>query len=85
MWNKIFQIVSLLVILLSFWVLPKGRQSCQNTTMLCNECTHTFSYVFGHYGEYMLGLLLILISKSWGGVSLALLSTGAIFLLEVFS
>jgi hypothetical protein len=33
----------------------------------------------------MLGLLLILISKSWGGVSLALLSTSAIFLLEVFS
>ncbi len=34
----------------------------------------------------MLGLLLILISKSWGGeVSLALLSVGAIFLLEIFS
>ncbi len=37
-----------------FWTpssLPKGRQSCQNTTMLCNECTHTFLYVFGHYVE----------------------------------
>jgi len=48
-----------------------------------------FLYVFGHCGEYMLGLLLILISKSWGGgaggVSPTLLSTGAIFLLEVFS
>jgi hypothetical protein len=48
-------------------VLLKGRQSCQNTTMLRNECTHTFLYVFGHCGEYMLGLLLRLISKSWGG------------------
>jgi hypothetical protein len=33
----------------------------------------------------MLGLLLILISKSWGGVSPSLLSASAIFLLEVFS
>jgi hypothetical protein len=34
----------------------------------------------------MLGLLLILISKSWGGEgSPTLLSTGAVFLLEVFS
>jgi len=48
-------------------VLSKGRQSSQNTTMLCNECTHTFLYVFKHCGKYMLSLLLILISKSWGG------------------
>jgi hypothetical protein len=48
-------------------VLPKGRQSYQSTTMLCNECTNTFLYVFEHYGEYMLGLLLISISKSGGG------------------
>ncbi len=67
MWNMIFQIVNLLVIMLSFWVLPKGRQSFQSTTMLRNECTHTFLYVFGHCGEYVLGLLQILISKSWGG------------------
>jgi hypothetical protein len=46
-------------------VLLKGRQSCQSTTMLCNECTHTFLYVFRHCGEYTLGLLLILISKSF--------------------
>ncbi len=67
MWNKIFQRVSLLVILLSFWVMTKGRQSCQSTTMPCNECMHMFLYVFRHSGKYMLGLLLILISKSWGG------------------
>ncbi len=39
------------VILLSFWLLLKGRQSCQSTTMLCNECTHTFLYIFGHCVE----------------------------------
>jgi len=33
----------------------------------------------------MLGLLLILISKSWGGFSLALFFAGVVFLLEVFS
>jgi hypothetical protein len=32
-------------------LLPKGCQSCQNTTMLRNECTHTFLYVFGHCVE----------------------------------
>ncbi len=63
----IFQRVNFLVILLTLWVLLKGRQNCQNTTMLRNECTHTFLYVFGYYGKYTLGLLLILISKSWGG------------------
>ncbi len=47
--------------------LPKGYQSCQSTTILHNECTHMFLYVFGHCGKYMLGLLLILISKSCGG------------------
>jgi hypothetical protein len=62
----IFQGISLFIILLSFWVLSKGRQNSQSTTMLRNECAHTFLYVFGHCGEYMLGLLLILISKSWG-------------------
>jgi len=67
MWNMIFQRVNFLVILLTLWVLLKGRQNCQNTTMLRNECTHTFLYVFGYYGKYTLGLLLILISKSWGG------------------
>jgi hypothetical protein len=46
--------------------LPKGYQSCQSTTILHNECTHMFLYVFGHCGKYMLGLLLILISKSCG-------------------
>jgi hypothetical protein len=68
-------------------VLPKGRQSFQSTTMLRNECTHTFLYVFGHCGKYVLGLLQILISKSWGGggVSPTFLSVGAIFLLEIFS
>ncbi len=45
------------------------HQTFQSTTMLRNECTHTFLYVFGHYRKYMLGLLLILISKSWGGFS----------------
>ncbi len=35
--------------------------------------------------KYPRSLLLILISKSWGGVSPALLSAGAVFLLEVFS
>ncbi len=86
MWNMIFQIFNLLVILVNFQVLSKGCQSCQSTTMLRNECTHTFLYVFGHCGEYMFGLLLILISKSWvGGVSFALLFVGAVFLLEVFS
>jgi hypothetical protein len=70
MWNMIFQKVSLLVTLLSFWVLLKGRRSCQSTTML---------YVFGHCGKYMLGSLLRLISKSWGGgVSFALLSVGVV-------
>jgi hypothetical protein len=60
-------------------VLPKGRQSCQSTTMLRNECTHTFLYVFEHCGEYMLGLLLIYIYiKILGGVSLAFLSTSAV-------
>ncbi len=67
MWNRIFQRVSLLIILLSFWVLLKGRQSYQNITMLCNECMHTFLYVIGHCGKYMLGLLLILILKFVGG------------------
>jgi len=75
MWNKIFQKVNLLVILLSLWVLSKGCQSYQSSIMLRNECTHMFLYVFRHYGEYMLSLLLILISKSWGGVFHALLST----------
>jgi hypothetical protein len=78
MWNRIFLIVSLLVILVTFWVLLKGRQSCQSTTMLHNECMHTFLYVFGHCGKYMLGLLLTLISKSSGGVSLAFLFVGAV-------
>ncbi len=41
----------------------KGRQSSQSTTMLRNECTHTFLYVFGHLG---------------GGVSPALLCVGAV-------
>jgi hypothetical protein len=60
-------------------VLSKGCQNSQSTTMLRNECTHTFLYVFGHYGEYMLSLLLILISKSWGGgVSPTLLSAGVL-------
>ncbi len=85
MWNKIFQRVNLLVILLNFWVLPKGHQSCQITTMLHNECTHTFLYVFGHCGEYMLRLLLISKLGGGGGVSLTLLSAGAIFFLEVLS
>ncbi len=67
MWNVIFQRVSLLIILLSLWVPLKGHQSYQSTTMLHNECTHMFLYVFVHCGEYMLGLLLILISKSRGG------------------
>ncbi len=67
MWNRIFQRVNLLIIQLSLWVLPKGRQSSQSITMLRNECMHTFLYVFGHCGKYMLGLLLIFISKSWGG------------------
>ncbi len=31
-------------------MLPKGCQSSQNTTMLRNECTHTFLYVFRHLG-----------------------------------
>ncbi len=53
MWNRIFQRVSLFIIPLSFWVLPKGRQSYQSTTMLCNECTHMFLYVFEHCGEYV--------------------------------
>ncbi len=78
MWNRISRSISLLVILLSFQVLSKGRQSSQSTTMLRNECTHTFLYVFGHCGEYMLSLLLILISKSWRGVSPAPLSAGAV-------
>jgi hypothetical protein len=43
--------VSLLIILMNFWLLPKGRQSCQSTTMLRNDCTHTFLYVFEHYVE----------------------------------
>jgi hypothetical protein len=85
MWNKIFQRINLLIIQLSLWVLPKGHQSSQSTTMLHNECTHTFLYVFGHCGKYMLGLLLIFISKSSGGVSFAFLFAGAVFLLEVFS
>jgi hypothetical protein len=72
MWNRIFQRVTLFVILLSFEVLSKGCQSSQNTTMLYNECTHTFLYVFGHCGKYMLSLFLILISKSWGGLSYTL-------------
>ncbi len=29
---------------------PKGRQTSQSTTMLHNECTHMFLYVFGHLG-----------------------------------
>jgi len=53
MWNMIFQKVSLFIILLSFWVLPKGRESCQSTTMLHNECMHMFLYVFGHYEIYV--------------------------------
>jgi hypothetical protein len=32
-------------------LLLKGHQSYQSTTMLHNECTHTFLYVFGHYVE----------------------------------
>jgi hypothetical protein len=59
-------------------VLSKGRQNSQSTTMLRNECTHTFLYVSEHCGEYMLSLLLILISKSWSGDSLALLFAGAV-------
>jgi hypothetical protein len=31
-------------------VLSKGRQSNQRITMLRNECTHTFLYVFRHLG-----------------------------------
>jgi hypothetical protein len=55
-------------------------------SVLRTECTHMFLYVFGHCGKYMLGLLLILISKSWGGgVSPALLFASAVFILEVFS
>jgi hypothetical protein len=44
-------------------VLLKGRQSSQITTMLHNECKHTFLYVFGHLG---------------GGVSPTLLCAGAV-------
>ncbi len=55
----------------------KGCQSCQSITMLRNECTHTFLYVFEHCGEYLLGLLLILISKSLGWVSPTILSASA--------
>jgi hypothetical protein len=78
MWNKIFQKVSLLVIMLSFYVLSKGCFGSQSTTMLRNECTHMFLYIFGHCREYMLSLLLILISKSLGGgVFLAFLSIAA--------
>jgi hypothetical protein len=58
------------------------RQSYQSTTMLHNECMHTFLYVFGHCGENMLGLLLILII--WGGRRGGG-CLGAVFLLEVFS
>jgi hypothetical protein len=32
-------------------LLPKGNQSCQSTTMLHNECMHTFLYVFRHCVE----------------------------------
>jgi len=53
--------------------------------MLRNECTHTFLYIFGHCEEYMLSLLLILISKSWrGGVSPALLSAAAVCVCRPF-
>jgi hypothetical protein len=38
----------LFIIRLSFWLLSKGHQSCQNTTMLRNECMHMFLYVFEH-------------------------------------
>ncbi len=51
MLNMTFQRVSLLVILLSFWLLSKGCQNYQSTTMLHNECTNTFLYVFGHCVE----------------------------------
>jgi hypothetical protein len=57
MWNMIFQRVSLLVILLSFWLLSKGYQSCQNITMLRNECTYTFLYVFEHCVENNVGFV----------------------------
>ncbi len=42
----------------------KGPSNSQSTTMLRNECMHTFLYVFGHLG-------------GGGGVSPALLCVGA--------
>jgi len=72
MWNMTFQRVSLLVILLSFYVLLKGRQSSQNTTMLRNECTHKFLYVFGHCGVYVMFVANIDIKILGGGFSCTL-------------
>ncbi len=63
MWNRIFQRVSLLVILMSFWLLSKLPKHYHATQWMYAYILICFRALCG---EYMLGLLLILISKSWG-------------------